>query len=266
MTEPKKKPQDQQGDSKPTKDADPFSAFDNLFGTPDDKPLAKREPEPEEPRQERDPTDPRNRASQRDTQRAAGGAYNPRMGDLLSRMRDIEADPDDPGYPEPEQGTELAHRDRVDTDNLPTIAGHALDAGGIQNPRFHKVANLPGNMNRSIRTLGRHLFRSLTSTPTDDIWMIANLAGQGPNSRQEVNAVAGWLRSHGEDLGDGNIDFADSIPDYDADIHQYVAAGIRWLVVRDQFGDYIYSWPENDSVDARNTRELEHDRPRLGNR
>jgi hypothetical protein len=271
MTEPKKKPKDQQGNPKPTQDKehDPFSAFDNLFGQSDDQPLAHRPEEPEEPHPEQDQPhpeqDPRQRASQRDTQRAAGGAYNPRMGDLLNRMRDIEADPDDPGYPEPEQDNQVAHR--VDNQNLPTIAGHALDVGGVQRPNFHKVANLPGNMSRSIRTLGRHLFRSLTSTPTDDIWMIANLAGQGPNSRQEVNAVAGWLRSHGEDLGDGNIDFAQSIPGYDADIHQYVAAGIRWLVVRDEFGDYIYSWPEQDSVDARNTRELGHERnhPRLGN-
>lgn len=264
MTQPKKKPQDQQGDAKPTKDADPFSAFDNLFGTPDDKPLANREPEPEEPRQERDPADPRNPASQRDTQRAAGGAYNPRMGDLLRRMRDIEADPDDPGYPEPDQDNQLQHR--VDADNLPAIAGHALDIGGVQEPDFHKVSNLPGNMSRSIRTLGRHLFRSMTRTPTDDIWMIANLAGQGPNSRQEVNAVANWVRNHGDDLGDGNIDFDATIPGYNADIRQYSAAGIRWLIVRDEFGDYIYSWPEQDSFDPHNTRELGHDRPRLGNR
>jgi hypothetical protein len=51
-------------------------------------------------------------------------------------------------------------------------------------------------------------------------------------------------------------------------IPQYTAAGIRWLLVRDEFGNYIYSWPEQDSRDAQNTRELDHtpDRPRLGNR
>jgi hypothetical protein len=188
------------------------------------------------------------------------------MRDLLGRMRDIEADPDDPGYPDPDQDNQLAHR--VDNRNLPAVAGQALDAGGVQSPQFHKVANLPGNMSRGIRTLGRHLFRSLTRTPTDDIWMIANLGGQGPNTRQEVNAVANWVRNHGDDLGDGDIDFDATIPGYNAEIRQYSAAGIRWLLVQDQFGNYIYSWPEQDSVDARNTRELGNvpNRPRLGNR
>jgi hypothetical protein len=106
----------------------------------------------------------------------------------------------------------------------------------------------------------------MTRTPTDDIWMVANLGGQGPNSPAEVNAVAGWVRANGDDLGDGNIDFDTTIPGYNADIKQYSAAGIRWLLVRDEFGNYVYSWPEQDSVNAHNTRELDHrpNRPRLG--
>jgi hypothetical protein len=266
--ERKKKPKDSEGEAKPTKERDPFSAFDNLFTPKQDQPLANRPDEParDEPQGNAPQHDPRNRASQRDTQRAAGNINNPRMGDLLSRMRDIEADPDDAGYPEPDQDNQIAHR--VDNRNLPAVAGQALQAGGVQEPDFHKVANLPGNMSRGIRTLGRHLFRGLTRTPTDDIWMIANLGGQGPNTRQEVNAVANWVRNHGDDLGDGNIDFDATIPGYNADIRQYSAAGIRWLLVNDEFGNYIYSWPEQDSVDARNTRELGNvpNRPRLGNR
>jgi hypothetical protein len=266
--ERKKKSTDSDSESKPTKERDPFGAFDDLFAPKPDQPLANRPEEParDEPQGDAPQRDPRNRASQRDTQRAAGNINNPRMGDLLSRMRNIEADPDDPGYPEPDQDNQLAHR--VDTRNLPAVAGQALQAGGVQNPDFHKVANLPGNMSRGIRTLGRHLFRSLTRTPTDDIWMIANLGGQGPNTRQEVAAVANWVRNHGDDLGDGNIDFDATIPGYNADIRQYSAAGIRWLLVNDEFGNYIYSWPERDSLDARNTRELGNipNRPRLGNR
>jgi hypothetical protein len=119
-------------------------------------------------------------------------------------------------------------------------------------------------MQRAIRTLGKQLFRSMTRTPTEDIWMIANLGGRGPNSSAEVNAVAGWIRKNGEDLGPGDIDFDTSIPGYQADIHQYTAGGIRWLLVRDEFGNYIYSWPETDSVENANARELGQDRPRLG--
>jgi hypothetical protein len=127
------------------------------------------------------------------------------------------------------------------------------------------VANLPGNMATSIRTLGRSLFRNFTSTPTDDIWMVGNLGGRGPNSSEEVNAVANWIRENGQDLGDGNIDFDRTIPGYNAEIHQYVADGIRWLLVQDQFGQYIYSWPEEDSVDPRNLGALGNRQRRLGN-
>lgn len=268
--ERKKKSADSDGEAKPTKERDPFGAFDDLFAPRPDQPLANRQNEPQDTRRDEpqaDRPDPRsNRARQSDTHRATRGINNPGMRDLLGRMRDIEADPDDPGYPDPDQDNQLAHR--VDTQNLPAVAGQALQAGGVQNPDFHKVANLPGNMSRGIRTLGRHLFRSLTRTPTDDIWMIANLGGQGPNTRQEVAAVANWVRNHGDDLGDGNIDFDATIPGYNADIRQYSASGIRWLLVNDEFGNYIYSWPERDSLDARNTRELGNvpNRPRLGNR
>jgi len=267
--ERKKKPEDGEGAAKPTKDKDDWSAFDNMFSPQQDQPLANREPdrEPEGDRERPAGDNPeRRRASQRDTQRAAGNIHNPRMQDLLGRMRDIEADPDDTGYPDPDEPENLpAHR--VDNQNLPAVAGQALRAAGVQDPDFHKVANLPGNMSRAIRTLGKHLFRSMTSTPTEDIWMVANLGGQGPNSPAEVNSVANWVRNHGDDLGDGNIDFDTTIPGYNADIRQYSAAGIRWLLVRDEFGNYVYSWPENDSVDAHNARELDHrpNRPRLGN-
>jgi hypothetical protein len=168
------------------------------------------------------------------------------MASKLANMRDIAPHPDDvPANPE-EPTTDIAHR--VDTDNLPAVAGQALQAAGVQNPEWHKVANLPGNMKRAIQSLGRHLFGSMTRTRTEDIQMIANLGGQGPNTTAEVRAVAAWIRDHGDDLGPGNIDFATSIPGYNAEIHNYVAAGIHWLLVRDEFGQYIYSWPEQDSL------------------
>jgi hypothetical protein len=259
--ERRRKPTEPGQQPKPTMEPehDPFSAFNDIFNTPQDHPIAHRpeEPQPQQPHHQ-PAHDPRhNRASQHDTLRATQGIHHPGMRDMLNRMRDIEADPDDPGYPTHDQDNAIQHH--VDNQNLPAVAGQALQAAGQQNPQFYRVADLPGNMSRAIRTLGRHLFRSLTNTPTDDIWMVANLNGQGPNSVQEVNAVAHYAREHGEDLGDGNIDFAQTIPGYDADIHQYSAGGIRWLVVQDQFGHYIYSWPEQDSVQHRNT-------PQLGNR
>jgi hypothetical protein len=248
-----------------TTDTD-WSGLDDLFKPKADQPLAKinNDPKDQDDEPSVDDGDRRKKASQRDTLRAAGNIEpNQRMRDLLGRMRDIEAD-DDEGYPDDEP--EVLPDVRVDTENLPAVAGRALQAAGAQDPKFHKVANLPGNMSRAIRTLGKQLFRSFTSTDTGDIWMVGNLNGQGPNSRSEVNAVAGFVRDQGEEVSAGDIDFDTSIPGYTADIRQYRAAGIRWLLVRDEFGDYVYSWPESDSTDARNTSAIGRDTARLPNR
>ena len=248
-----------------TADAD-WSGLDDLFKPKADQPLTKKEPESDDQEPEAGADqDRRKKASQADTQRAAAGVTpTDRMRDLLGRMRDIEADADDPGYPDPEPPEDLPST-RVNTENLPAVAGARLQAAGVQEPDFHKVSNLPGNMNRAIRTLGRALFRSLTRTPTDDVHMVGNLNGQGPNTRAEVNAVAGWVRDTGERVTDGEIDFDTTIPGYQADIQQWTASGIRWLLVRDEFGDYVYSWPETDSITPAGTNRLaapERDQPR----
>lgn len=240
-------------DEKKTKTKDkvnnPFSNLDDLNEPDNSNPIANA-PEPDD-MGDGEPVLPNMpKASQRDTLDATRNIGNQRMADLLSRMRDIDADDDDDvGYPDPEDPDVPVI---VTVDNLPAVAGQALDAGGFVIPTWHKVSNLPGNMSRAIRTLGKHLFRSMTTTPTDDIYVIANLGGMGPNSTREVNAVADWLRNNGTDLGDGNIDFETSIPGYNADIRIFDAAGIRWLLVRDEFGQYIYVWPQQDSIDIEN--------------
>jgi hypothetical protein len=241
------------------KEVDWFGS-DDIFKQQDDQPLSTIAGQDDS---EVPTADARNKVSQRDTLRATQTVEpNQRMRDLLGRMRDIEAD-DEEGYPD--QEPENLPSTQVNTQNLPAVAGQALQASGVQNPDFHKVANLPGNMSRAIRTLGKQLFGAFTRTDTKDIWMIGNLNGQGPNSRQEVNAVAGWAREHGEDIGTGDIDFDTSIPGYSAEIQQYSAGGIRWLVVRDEFGDYVYSWPERDSLQQRNRGEIGRDTARLSN-
>jgi hypothetical protein len=252
LREAQKKKQSQDSDSRPTKNREPDIKFDPFGDQNTDQPLSTRPSEPLDSPQ----TDPRRAVSQRDTQRAISRIEpSQQMRNLVSRMRNIDSDPEDTGYPAPEEPENLPST-RVNTANLPAVAGRALSAAGVQNPDFHKVSNLPGNMSRAIRTLGKQLFRSLTRTDTDDVFMIGNLNDQGPNTRQELSAVAAWVRGTGEDLGDGNIDFDTTIPGYSADIRQYSAAGIRWLLVRDEFGSYIYSWPESDSIQHRNTPRI----------
>jgi hypothetical protein len=190
------------------------------------------------------------KASQADTLKVTGKIEpTDDMRDMLSRMRDIDIDPDLAGYPEPEPPETLPSVE-VNTKNLPAVAGQALQAAGVQNPDFHQVANLPGNMADQIRQLGKNLFGALTVTPTKRIHVVANLGGQGPNTNQEVQAVAGFLKEHGEDLGPGDIDFDNVMPGYSAQTHMFNAAGIRWMLVKDFAGAYIYCWPEEDSLDA----------------
>jgi hypothetical protein len=232
------------------KDRPNTSAFDRAFAGPSqDNPLSQRAPDQDrQQRSEPDaPRDPRsNQSSRSNTSNRTSGLSTPGMAAKLAGMRDIAPHPDDvPANPE-EPTMDITQR--VEPDNLPSVAGQALQAAGVVNPEWHKVANLPGNMKRAIQSLGRHLFGSMTRTRTEDIQMIANLGGQGPNTTQEVRAVAAWIRDNGDDLGPGDIDFATSIPGYNAEIHNYVAAGIHWLLVRDEFGQYIYSWPEQDSI------------------
>jgi hypothetical protein len=247
-----------------TQDRPDLSAFQNMGQQPD-QPLANRQPEPEQPRDEPTQTPSMPRASQADTLRATSGIRpNDRMRDMLSRMRDIEADADDEGYPEQETGTDLTIRSSRD---LPKAVSNAMDAAGYQNPNWHTVANLPGNMGAGIRRLGKELFKAFTRTPTNDIVMIGNVNGQGPNTKREINAVAKWLMDKGEQVTDGNIDFGASIPGYTADTMTYDAAGARFLIVRDEFGTYIYTWPQQDSVGVSpQAAQLGHDVPRLNER
>ena len=261
-----KKQDDEDKKSKPVKDKDDWSELDDLFAPKADQPLTTIDPKSEKNKDEKpkdSEPDVRKKVGQADTQRAAGNITpSDQMRDMMSRMRDIEAD--DSEYPDPDEPETLPST-KVNTDNLPAIAGERLVAAGVQDPDFHQVANLPGNMSRAIRTLGKALFRSFTRTPTEDIYMIGNVGGQGPNTNQEINAVAGWLRDEGDEVSTGDIDFDTSIPGYQADIRQYRAAGIRWLVVMDEFGKYIYSWPEKDSLDSETTPGLsgpEQDEPR----
>ena len=228
-----------------------------------DQPLTNR---PEKPQGQQRPQGPTiRRASQADTQRAAAGVrLPPEAMRHLQNLGNIEIDPNLADYPARPDEPEFLPSTRVNTENLPTVAGQALAAEGITSPAFHQVASLPGNMSRMIRQLGKLLFGSMTTTATEDIYMIGNLGGQGPNTRMDVNSVANFVREHGEDLGPGDIDFDRVMPGYTAQTHQYVAAGIRWLLVRDFAGEYIYCWPEADSTTPDNQAQLGNAPRRLG--
>ena len=140
----------------------------------------------------------------------------------------------------------------IEPEQVPTVISRqiAMTDPHAVNPTWHTVANLPGNLSRAILTLGKALFRAFTRTRTEDIAMIGNVGGQGPNSTREVRSVAAWVERHGTPVDDATIDFNQTIPGYTAEVKHYVAGGIRFKLVRDQFGDYIYAWPESDSISS----------------
>lgn len=197
-----------------------------------------------------------NKVGQKRTlQKTQGINPTDQMRNMLGKMQDIQLDQSLTDYPDPDKPETLPST-QVNNKNLPAIAGQALMAAGTQSPEFHQVANLPGNMSSMIRQLGRSLFSSFTKTPVSEIYVVANLGGQGPNTNREVQSVAGWLKKHGSDLGSGNVDFSKIMPGYEADVHQFSAAGARWMLVKDFGGQYIYSWPETDSLGISNKKRL----------
>ena len=195
------------------------------------------------------------------------------MQDMLGKMLDIKLDDDLPAYLDEnyidleatvrlnledtilfnDSGVEPKPPETlptvvVKTTTLATTAEHALRKAGYLVPDFHQVAALPGNIKDQIRQLGRSVFKTMTITPTNKIFVVANLGGQGPNTDREVQSVADWVRTNGQDFGASAINFDRSIPGYEAETHLYTAAGITWLLVKDFAGQYIYAWPEKESL------------------
>lgn len=188
------------------------------------------------------------RGSAADTARAVSGiSPSDSMRDMMSRINvpaDMGADDEDT--------TDIVPHRPIEPQNVPAVISReiAMSDPHAVNPTWHAVSNLPGNMSRAILTLGKALFKAFTKTPTEDIVMIGNVGGMGPNSTREVNSVAAWVKEHGRPVDAAKIDFDQSIPGYSASVKHYVVGGVRFKIVKDQFGDYIYAWPESDSLDT----------------
>ena len=250
---------------KTTTKTKPDIKFDIPFQQDQDHPLAKTDPLDDLKQKAGLGDEPKvniKKANQKTTLSKTAGIGSDDMANMLGKLRNIEVDRDLEAYPDEEPPEQLPSVE-VNTANLPAVAGQALQAAGVQNPDFHQVANLPGNMADQIRQLGKSLFGSLTMTPTKRIHVVANLGGQGPNTSAEVNAVAGFLKDHGRDLGPGDIDFENVMPGYKAQTHMFSAAGIRWMLVKDFAGQYIYCWPEEDSHDAQDAIGMDKDVKKL---
>lgn len=130
--------------------------------------------------------------------------------------------------------------------DLPAVVNNDIAVLSDIEPEWHQVKHLPGYLRSPIRALGRQIFGTFTDTPIENIQVLAELEGQGPNSPREINAVARWLLKHGVKDNQAVMNFERSIPGYNAEIVVYRARGYTFLLVRDFAGKYIYTWPSSD--------------------
>ena len=56
-----------------------------------------------------------------------------------------------------------------------------------------------------------------------------------------------WIRTNGTEDVDAEIDFAETIPGYKADLKVYNCGEQTFMLVQDFAGNYIYGWPGNDT-------------------
>lgn len=178
----------------------------------------------------------------------------------MNHLADLHRNIPDMGADEVESETPTMDLMKIKPTDVPALLQNAMVAAGYLEPDFHLVSNLPGNMSRAILQLGKVLFKSLTTTPTEKITMIANLTGMGPNTGAELNAVAQFAKE-GEDLGPGEIDFDRIMPGYKAKVHHFTNQGVRMMMVKDHAGQYIYCWPEHTSLSHSNGAQLGLRRP-----
>lgn len=165
--------------------------------------------------------------------------------DYMSRINP-DAGADEPDLiPEPKKTSdEVVVRKAND---VPAAIGNAMVAAGYQNPEWHTINNLPGYMQRAIRGMGRQFFGMITDTPLEQILTIANVEGQGPNTNSEIRSVAAWLLANAEALPTMKVSYGMTIPGYEPEVREFRANGVRFHVVKDPMGQYIYAYPEKDA-------------------
>ena len=180
--------------------------------------------------------------------RAKTGAMSPsqQMRDMMNRINP-DAGGDEPELANDPQDQENALVARS-AEDVPAVISNAMVAAGTEVPEWHTVNNLPGYRQRNVRGMGRQIFGMFTRTPLEQIQTIANVDGQGPNTDAEMRAVANFLRQNAEDLGEVELSHGQAIPGYRPDVKEYRLDGVRFHVVRDPMGQYIYAYPDADST------------------
>lgn len=141
----------------------------------------------------------------------------------------------------------IAHRAVPTKNTLPAIINKQLRTVQNVEPQWHMIKHLPGYLKSGIRALGRQVFSIFTTTPIEEIQMIACFNGSNkPNELREINAVAGFMQLHGQHDPIMEMDFCKSIEGYKAEAKVYHYQQYTFVLVEDFAGKYIYSWPKTE--------------------
>ena len=229
---------------------------DDIFGSQQDQPIANySNPDDGEFNDTMDapatPSMPRASAA---STRAKTSAMSPsdQMRDMMNRISP-DAGGDEPELAQQDQEGALVARTAQD---VPKVISSAMQATGEQVPEWHTVNNLPGYQQQNVRGMGRQIFGMFTRTPLEQIQTIANVDGQGPNTDAEMRSVANWLMQNADDLGSVELSHGRAIPGYKPDVKEYSLNGVRFHVVRDPMGQYIYAYPDADATTNHNTAKI----------
>lgn len=140
-----------------------------------------------------------------------------------------------------------------ETRNLPAVVKQELitDAGQII-PQWHVVRNLPAYILEPIRVIGRQALNAFTRTEIENIVINSTLS----NAEEEVRALARYIAENGVYVRQPDkelMTFAGmfNLPDaqeYLANVRLFQLGEQDFLLVRDNFGVYIYSWETKDRV------------------
>jgi hypothetical protein len=143
--------------------------------------------------------------------------------------------------------------DVEDAYQLPAIFHNKLVvATGEFYPKWHLVRHLPAYLSEPIRAIGRIALASFTRTDMEEV----RLTGSNIASEAEVGEMMSWIRNNGsyvEQPDKERMNFAGLLngsrgQDYEAVVKLYEVDGVDFLLVRDDHGKYIYSWPTKDRI------------------
>jgi hypothetical protein len=118
-------------------------------------------------------------------------------------------------------------------------------------PHWLRLDQLPGFMWQAIRAMGKSVFSPLTRTALDRIEVIADLGGNGPHSRQQIDAISHRLCTQSAPSNIVEYSAAELAQLfsglYRAQAIQFETLDLTYLLVKDPMGSYIYRWPTADT-------------------